>query len=155
MGMAYQWKSGTRTSTKAEIAGKVFKELENSDAGLTAQSLVDASRPKDAPMHNDFEWNDSIAAEKFRNHQAGVLIASLEVIFTEAEDAQPTRGYVSFKTEDKTFESIETVLLDVEKTNALFEMAMRELESFKRKYANLTEFKRLFDEINAIKERRG
>ena len=61
MYMVYQWKEGARISFPAQIAGRVCAALEEQNA-LTAQRLVDESRPEDAPLHAAFEWNDTIAA---------------------------------------------------------------------------------------------
>ena len=149
--MIYEWKTGTRHAVKPEIAGAVFEELENKD-GLTAHTLVDASRPKNAPLHKEFEWDDAIAAEKHREHQARMMISHLMVRIAEVEEAPPVRAYVSFKDETLTYENIATVLVDEEKTNALFDIAMKELEAFKRKYSNLEKFAGLFAEIDRLEE---
>lgn len=149
--MVYEWKSGFRTKVSAEVAGAVFEELDKGK-GLTASNLVEASRPEDAPLHKEFEWDDNIAAEKFREHQARIIINHLTIRMEEVEDSQPTRAYVSLTTDDsRKYEPLSMVLKNPQKTTALFDMAMRELESFQRKYNNLTEFARLFEEIERLK----
>ena len=47
----------------AEVTGRVFEELANSEGGLSPRTLVDASRDENAPLHNEFEWRDDVAAE--------------------------------------------------------------------------------------------
>ena len=47
--------------------------------GVTAKRLVEASRPVDAPLHNKFIWDNSVAAERYRESQALQLIASVRI----------------------------------------------------------------------------
>lgn len=147
--MIYEWKSGFHHKVKPEVAGAVFEELEK-EKGLTAQTLVDASRPEDAPLHREFEWEDSIAAEKYREQQARVLIAHLTVRMEEVKEAPPTRAYVSLKDDTSKYEHIATVLADTKKTDALFDVAMKELIAFKTKYANLKQFAEVFAAIDKL-----
>ena len=37
---------------------------------LTAREIVEEARKKNSPLHDFFEWDDSIAAEKYRLAQA-------------------------------------------------------------------------------------
>lgn len=147
--MIYEWKTGTRHKVKPEIAGAVFEELENKD-GLTARTLVDASRPKDAPLHGEFEWDDAVAAERHREYQARILISHLMIRMVEVEEAPPVRAYVSLKDDTANFENITTVLVDTEKTEALLDIAMKELAAFKKKYSHLEKFAELFAEIERL-----
>lgn len=149
--MIYEWKSGYSHKVKPEVAGAVFEELEK-EKGLTAQTLVDASRPEDAPLHREFEWEDSIAAEKYREQQARILIAHLTVRMEEVKEAPPTRAYVSLKDDTSKYEHIATVLADTKKTDALFDVAMKELLAFKTKYANLKQFAEVFAVIDKLGE---
>lgn len=149
--LMYEWSSGAYAKVAPEVAGAVFEELEKGK-GLTAPNLVDASRPEDAPLHKEFEWDDAIAAEKYRENRARLLINHLHIRMEEVEDAPPIRAYVSLKTDDnRKYESVPMILKNPQKTTALFDMAMRELESFQRKYSNLTEFARIFEEIERLK----
>lgn len=145
--MIYEWKT-INYKTSAEVAGKVCSHLENT-VGLTAKNLVEASRPEDAPLHNEFEWRDDIAAEKYREQQARVLICNLVV---KNEGCEPVRAYVSLTRSQETYESINVVLRDADKTEMLFNVAMRELASFKKKYADIKKFAKLFKEISRLEE---
>ena len=41
---------------------------------LTPELVVDVARDPEHPLHSRFEWDDSIAAEKWRLEQAGQLL---------------------------------------------------------------------------------
>ena len=89
--MIYQWKSASRIKTNAQTAGEICENLERT-VGLTAKNLLEVSRPEDAPLHNEFEWNDSVAAEKYRENQARYIIRML-CVAPEKEDKPPVRAF--------------------------------------------------------------
>ena len=61
----YEFKKGSRINVDANIAGAMCEQLENS-IGLTPKNLLDANRDEKAPLHNCFEWDDTEAAERYR-----------------------------------------------------------------------------------------
>ena len=155
--MVYQWKTNYY-KVDADVAGKVFEELE-STVGLTAKSVVEASRDKTAPLHDEFEWDDEVAGEFWREHQARRMICNL-TITVETEDKQelPIRAYVAIASKEESdkerplrYENISTVLRSEEKTNSLMDMAMKELMSFKKKYATIEALAGVFREIDKLK----
>lgn len=149
MESAYKWKTGY-FKTPADVAGAEFKRLEQT-VGLTAKNVVEAARPTDSPLHKDFEWNDAVAAEKFRERQATTMIQNLVlVVNTPDETIASTRLYVNI--EETTYEDVRIVMQDDDKKALLFAKAMKELESFKRKYSELEQFAELFAEIERLEE---
>lgn len=143
---AYKWTTGARCAVDANIAGAVCEQLEERGE-LTAERLVDVSRPEDAPLHGAFEWNDAIAAEKYRVTQAGYIIRSLVVVVESEDEAKPIRAY--FPTEVKHYENIRTIIETEDKRKKLLQTALQELTAFKRKYAALSELCKVFAAIDA------
>ena len=149
--LMYEWSSGAYAHVKPEVAGAVFEELDKGK-GLTAPNLVNASRPEDAPLHKEFEWDDAVAAKLFRENRAMCLINHLRVRVEGREDSPAIPAYVRLQTDNsRRYESVPMILKNPQKTTALFDMAMRELESFQRKYNSLEEFARIFAEIERLK----
>ena len=149
MRMIYKWKTPF-FKTDAEVAGKVCKELEET-VGLTSKTLLDASRPEDAPLHKEFEWRDDVAAEKYREQQARTIINNL-VIVAEEQNVT-TRAFVVLtesKKETNKYHDVVEVMQDGEKRSALFKIALRELLSFKQKYAELEEFQKVIEAIDEL-----
>ena len=158
--VVYEWKSTAKYHIKADAqtAGAVCEELEKK-GGLTAEALVDVSRSEDAPLHNEFEWDNDVAAEKHRVSQARYIIRALVIkredvdedgnIVEEEPDAAPVRA---FFTVDKQagYESTQKIITCAEKRTALLDTAMKELHSFERKYQTLTELYPLFLEIHKL-----
>ena len=63
-----------------EILRKKREEADDPRLLLQPQDLIDAAEPPDSELHDLFEWDDTIAARKWRLNQARKLIKSIEVI---------------------------------------------------------------------------
>lgn len=148
--MVYKWKTNFY-KVDADVAGKVFEEL-NETVGLTAKSVVDASRDENAPLHNEFEWDDAVAGELWREQTARVMICNLTIdVKTDEKSEMPVRAFMSVEHDSPVYESITTILTDENKTERLMNMAMKELISFERKYATIEALAGVFREIDKLK----
>lgn len=145
--MIYEWKSNSRINTSPDVAADVFRQLENS-GGLTPKRLVEVSKPNDAPLHNEFEWNDKKAAQQYREAQAGHLIRCL-VVRKEESSEQTTRVYFPVS-EPKVYTNITTILKNDNYRERMLEQAKREMISFKVKYKNLSELEPVFESIAKV-----
>lgn len=145
----YRWKSGAHASVPAQVAGEVCAELE-SQGNLTPSALVDVSRPEDAPLHGAFEWDDVIAAKRYRETQASYIIRSVEVVMQDG--GGPVRAFVSLSTDSKhrEYSSIDIVLSNADKRKAMLEQALADLDAFKRKYEQLEELAAIFAAIDGL-----
>ncbi len=65
---------------RADIEKRLERLIELGGGKLTPASVVsDASDPA-SPLHSCFEWDDSVAAHKYRLEQARVLIRSVKCV---------------------------------------------------------------------------
>ena len=149
--MTYQWKTGF-FKADPNVAAGVMAKL-SAENNLTASSLVDVSRPEDAPLHDDFEWNDDVAAELYRQDQARSMIRSIVVVSEDSPKQETTRAYVIVQPETHNYEPIQMVVKDEDKLQLLYKQAKRELDSFKAKYTGIKAFADLFKVIDALPER--
>lgn len=146
----YKWKVGSRVNANAQAAGEQCERMARA-GNLTPAALVKANKSKNAPLHDYFEWDNNIAADKYRESQAAYIIRSIEVDITGA--TEPTRAFVSLDVSESShreYMSIETVLCDKNSRDELLRMAKLEMLSFKRKYAELAELAQVFEAMDAI-----
>lgn len=139
--MVYAWKSGTRAKVSADIAGAVCSQLEQ-EGRLTASDLVDVSRPEEAPLHSEFEWQDDIAAEEFRKYQARNLISHL-IVVSEKEATVPVRAFFNVSEEEPNYDSFQTVVQSPDKYQQLKQRAIKELIAFQKRYSMIEGLKGL------------
>lgn len=139
MKMSYEWRPGTRTkhTVSAEVAGEVLAEMANRGR-LTAKALVEESRPENAPLHGEFEWDDQVAAEKYREVQGGNLIRSL-VIRREDKPTETVRAFVNVTQSfaNPSYTPINIVMEQKDGRARLIQQAYLELKAFQMKYQSL------------------
>lgn len=147
----YAFKPAARVSgVSADDAGRVFEELE-ATKGLTPANVVDVSRPESAPLHAYFEWNDGVAAEKYREVQAGNLIRA---IVTVTESSGPVRAFVSVTpTSDETarqYVGVSVAISTPGMREQLLADAYSDAAAFRRKYAKLSEMASVIQAIDGL-----
>lgn len=149
----YKWKSGSHVKLDAQKVGETLSRIEKKGA-LTPKAVVDASRRKNAPLHDYFEWRDDVAAEKYRETQASYLIRSVEIVSLGTPD--PVRAFVSVtyaeseENNSKVYMNIERALSTPLTHDEVLEKALSELRAFERKYAGFEELSEILAAIRAI-----
>lgn len=146
----YEFKKASQIRADAQKTGELCKQLENT-VGLTAKNLLDASRDENALLHNEFEWDNEIAAEKYRENQARHIINCLVVVSEEEPEAEPVRVFC--KVEDNsgsTYRSVATVIQQPDLYSQLLESAIKDLCVFKKKYETLKNEARLASIFGSI-----
>lgn len=152
---AYKYSYGTMGGlfkNPPEVAGKVFEELQNSETGLTAKSLVDASRDESAPLHNEFEWDDTIAAEKYREEQATCMIRHLVIVRTDIEEVRRVndRAFVFTGSQKTGYVPLKEALVNKQWRENLLKSAHRDMQYFVNKYERLEELANVIVQMKQI-----
>lgn len=149
--MAYKWKTGSRVKADPQAVGEQFEQLALTHEGLTAKSLLEANRPVEAPLHNDYEWIDAVAAEQWRLHQSRHFINSLTVCITSDTDDEPIQTRAVFiTTESHKYEPIQAIIKEPDKYAKLLESALTDLDAFRKKYQVLSELESVFKAIDGL-----
>ena len=147
--MVFTWKSGSRIKADPVQAAKVMNELAGRDM-LNASNLVEVSKPEDAPLHSEFEWDDEQAAGQWREHQALHLINCLVQIDETAERTEPVRVYFQVEEASNNYEQLDVIVRSEDKTKKLLKQALQELIAYKRKYAAILQQCDAVKEINSL-----
>jgi hypothetical protein len=153
----------TRGVSKQAMTQSVCDELHRiasaCSGGITPDDVLRNAKSESSPIHDCFEWDDTVAGEKFRFIQAAMLIRSVKVRVETHPQEEPkiVRAFVSVTTEtDKTDESInkyvplESALRNEGYRHQMIENALRELKAFQRKYALLSELSSVIQEIERL-----
>lgn len=144
--MVYEWKAGSRNKGSAQVAGVVCAELEACGV-LDAETLVDVSRPADAPLHDMFEWDDAVAGEQWRRQQARNIINAIVI---REEEKEPVRAFFNLTTEGTRYSSVLAIVKQKDRYDQLLADALNEMRAFRRKYSRLTELSTVFDSMDAL-----
>ena len=154
--MVYKYEyRATKYKIPAQTAGEYLHDLSEKENGVTAERVLDVSRPKDALLHEVFEWDDSIAAEAYRLDQSRQFIGNIVVVKVKEEDTKPVRAFVNVSNiehaERGVYKPIINALSDSQEREIVFANAVRELNIFREKYSRLTELQKVFDAIDSLK----
>lgn len=152
--MLYKWKLPGMYPVDANTAGEEISAIYNEKGRCDPADVVERSRPETAPLHSCFEWDDAEAAEKYREEQARGMIRSLSVVVESVPEVEAPVTVRAFHHVEHTYQPISVVVNDADKMKELLQRAMCELDSFKKKYSQLSELKPIFREIDKLAERK-
>lgn len=140
------WKAGFKVfDADAQLVAEELLSLCDDDdvGGITKQQIVDYARDEDTELHKCFEWDDSIAAERYRLVQAGDVVRLIVIKRTEEQIEQNMPEIRVFhKTDSKIgtgYKPISYIVKHEDEYEKMLQMAYAELHSFKMKYQHLQE----------------
>ena len=150
----YGWVEGARVPLDAQVAGECLEKVRLANGGqLTAEAVVSASIEPSSPLYAAFEWNNKRAANLWRLEQARYIIRSIvvSVTLTEQEERPPIRAFVNVTADKKRhFTSISVALSDPDLRVQVLEKALSELNSFRKRYEELSELAGVFKAIDEM-----
>jgi len=156
--MIYQWKYQLKTDPN--VVGREFEAIEAEKGQITKEAIVDRARDIANPLHDLFQWNDTIAAEEYRKVQAHKLITNLIVVKPQAEPEHKATAYCAFvnvaekPNSTGRYINLQKAIESEEVHELLVKNAIRELESFRQKYNTLTELLPVLNNIDQYIEQR-
>lgn len=139
--MIYKWKPGSHHRVDANDAAREIDRVKANTGFFKPKHLVAASRPEEAVLHPEFEWDDAVAAEEYREEQAKNIIRSVVYIEDKTQD-QPepemVRAFVSVKTLDgPQYTTIQNAVSDAEMREQIIKQARSDMLAFQRKYMQI------------------
>lgn len=147
----YSWKN-MGFSANAQLVGEELEKLEILGEVTTDTLLSYARNNPESETYKCFEWDDSIAGEKYRRYQATHVLTSIAVKIKE-EPVKTQRVYFSVKTssdDTRKFKNIKEVLKNDEEYQQVVDKAKKEFLSCKEKYEEIVERDDLKDVIFEI-----
>jgi hypothetical protein len=124
-----------------------LKKIEQRKGIITPSSVVEAARDQTSPLHAHFTWDDTEAAEAYREWQArgllkrvtvkieGKVLPAFHNVVVQVEGDGERQGYISTS----------IVLKDKGMTKQIIQQAIDELIFWEKKYADLKELSGVVD----------
>lgn len=82
-----------------DVERTVLMDIAKKNGGvLQVDAVLDEARSESSPLHQHFEWDDSVAADNHRRYQARVLIQRCKITLIETEPTR-IRAFVSLQSD--------------------------------------------------------
>jgi hypothetical protein len=122
--------------------------------------VVDRARDPANVLHDHFEWDDTIASEKFRKAQARALLrrVSLHIVRQEAKTKNVTvrvvRAWQAARAGTGTdgYSPVVNVMADPTLRRQMVRVALRELRGLKRRFSEIAELATVWAAIDEVEE---
>lgn len=154
----YRWKSfgAGRHKVAAATFGSVIEEIKKKHGGeLTDARIVNAARSNGSPIHGMFEWDNSVAGEKYRIEQAAFYRRHVVIIVAGGEGKEKTGRYrvahIAVRNEQDEIvhrDAVEVMSREDLRIQAIADAISALLEARKR-FAHITELSDVFRMIDA------
>lgn len=134
------------------MAGQVFpvslrdhlQAVYDKHGQLTPSLVVQEAKKKTHPLHGRFTWDDTEAAEKWRESQAQELIRSVKIVYREATEKDEARSVRAFHAvrgpNGHVYEPVEKVVEDDFTRKLVLADMEREWKALFRRYEHFGEF---------------
>jgi hypothetical protein len=137
-----------------EIVDELRRLAARKGGELRPIDVVDAARLKRSPLHDQFDWDDTEAAERWRLHQARNLLRVVVAFEPVDEDKRiECRVFISLTPDRESgvgYRVMHTVLSDPEQRKQLLDDARAEMKRFITKYRKLDELAAVFAAMDKL-----
>ena len=154
--MSAKWRSGFRANIPANVAYEEVADLHQEYGLVKPNHVVDRARPKTNSLHPQFEWDDSYAAERYREDQARRLLRNLVVIVVEGEEEKEfSPAFISVTVQegeggDRGYVSVATVLTDDDMREQAINDTVKALNGLRRRYSALQRFVDILESMESM-----
>lgn len=142
------WAPGCAGIFKAD-AQRVAEEIISIGEKATPHQILDKARDPATELHKCFEWDNSVAAEKYRIFQARQVVCRLVIKETIKEDKPPIRFMFQTKNGDG-YQPTKIIYRNPDKYQELLQSVLRDLIAIRNKHSNLAELEDVFAAIDNV-----
>lgn len=109
---------------------------------LTPADVLEVATDPDHPLHARFEWDDTVAAGRWRHHQAHELITSVKISYVDGKGhPNDVRAFHAVRTErGYRYEPVEKVAENELTSKLLLQDMEREWRTLRRRWEGFEEF---------------
>jgi len=125
---------------KADITKELLK-IQKTYGTLSASAVLKEAKKKRHPLHPYFNWDDSSAAQKWRLHQANMLITRAQIIITDHEE-RTVSAFISVNREEgREFVHTAQAVQDSELVLQIFSQLEARMDALQDQLQSLNLFK--------------
>ncbi len=151
----YRYRSGRSFPIAAQVAGEELEKLGVYQRPVPPSDVVKAAKPAAAPLHPCFEWNNSEAANLYRENQARDLMRSIAVV-VESREKRPENqiAFVSVGTSGPNgqagYIATSVAMGDDDMRERVIGDAVAQLRGWQARYRHIEELAEAVKAVNVI-----
>lgn len=112
---------------------------------LSTAAIIEDARDEGSPFHKYFEWDDPVAAEKWRAEQAGQLIRGIVTVVTRGDVSHSIRAFVNVtEGQEHHYTTTAHALSDDGLREQVLRKAWEELQGWYQRYREYKELSVVF-----------
>lgn len=127
-------------------AQKCFEEIGNN--GVTPEEVLNIAKNENTELHKCFEWDDNVAAEKYRLNQARSILQMI-VVIPEEKEVAPRRVF-QISSEQNVYQPLKFFMKNDDEYQVLLSRAIGELRAIATRYQSLEELSDIFELIELL-----
>lgn len=131
-------------------ARQVYEEIQTLGDSYTPDDIVNLAKNPQTELHKCFEWDDTIAAEKWRKHTARLICCSLQVVVEKKGQEPVTYRLIQNDRSEQAYKPVTMTVRNDDEYGRLLKQAKLELAAFKQRYKKIVELETVIDEIDRI-----
>lgn len=145
-----RWKQGFASLYKGADAAKCAAEIESIGEAVTPEEIVCMASDSSTELHKCFEWDDTIAASKYRLYQARQIVG--HIVYENSPDREDEpQVRVFHKIADSTgYRPTTRIMQNEDEYAKMLKKAYSELKHFADKYRRLSELEPVIEAIDRI-----
>jgi len=141
----------------SKVIAAALKKIQQESSIITPRLVVQSAEDEASPLHKYFEWNNTKAAERYREWQARSLIISVYLVDSEDENSVPVRAFVNLKPEqddefipDQGYVFTPSIASKSNYQAQVLEYAKSQLVGWRNKFGAYKEFFGVVNEIDKV-----
>lgn len=146
--VTYKKRSGFHVRGDTQKIGECLSKLTDKNGILEPKSVVENARNPNSPLHRNFEWDDTEAANQYRLVQARRIIGAFEICYESGGEELVHRAFISLDEINAPYTEARKVLTDKQQRAMWLAQALRELKTWKAKYQHIAELSTIYDVID-------
>jgi len=154
----YRWENNRQKPADPQKVGETVERIaKDHPDGASPKTVVAAAADRNSPLHGLFEWEDAIAADKWRRWQASDVIQSLRVVVSETDAGErATPAFYSVKVRNSEggtsqgYQPVTTVAGDAEMRQSAEEILLSQLQGLRRRYGALETFQPVWEALDEV-----
>jgi len=129
----------------------VYEEIQSIGESYTPHEILEYAREnEDSELHKCFEWDDTVAAEKWRVHTARLICCSLKVVVIREEKEPVAFRLIQNDKGEKAYKPVTLTVRNNDEYSRLLKQAKAELAAFRKRFKSIVELEAVIDEIDRL-----